>query len=225
MDFFRGRRKKITHAQSFWASEAAGERAISWLEQEHMSQNTVSTVPSLATQSQEHKPHPDKTICLFSSFLFMSCFIFAGCPPPHPLCLPSRQLKTSERKEKEKGVVQTKAWFSARGGHAHQKTWSRCFGHGAGKLLRRWLQESAPQAPLQVSGPWAIMQKEGAVAPAPSALASWMCFWPTLPAGYLRSPHLLPAATWGRFLAKFSLPVANGNLNPFQRFFFWGSLL
>ena len=71
----------------------------------------------------------------------------------------------------------------------------------------------------------AIMKKEGAVAPAPSAPASWMCFWPTLPAGYLRSPHLLPAAMWGRFLAKFSLPVANANLNPFHRFFFWGGPL
>jgi len=190
-----------------------------------VSQDTVPAVPPLAMQCQEHKPTQTKQAAYSAAcFARAASSSQAGPPPPHRR--PSRQLKTSARKEKEKGAVETKARFSARGA-----THTSGRGHGVwGTVLASCCASSGrsrlPWPRSTFRGPTTIKKEgAGAGAPVPSAPAAWTRFWPTLPAGDLRSPHLLPAATWGRFLIKISLPVASRNLNPFQRLFFWGSPL
>lgn len=68
--------------------------------------------------------------------------------PPGP-CLPGLQLKTSERNEKEKGVLQTTA-DSPPAERRHQETWSWCSGHRAGKYRA---VTCAPQALLHIFRP------------------------------------------------------------------------
>lgn len=173
MDFFRGRRKKITHAQSFWASEAAGERTISWLGQEHMSQNTVSTVPSLQHRVRNTKPIQIKQSAYSAAFFSWAASSLQAAPLPPPAFL-SLQLKTSERKGErscsDKGPILCK-----RRARTPENTvtvsWARCW------------QVTPPVVVGFCSLPrlrcrfWeqAVMKNEGAAAPAPPAPASWMC--------------------------------------------------
>lgn len=189
-------RGDCSRAQSRGMAGPAGcehqEEQSCWLAQKCWSPNCVPTVSSLADQSWEHKTHPEKkknhdTICPFSSFLFMSSSILPACPLA-PACL-GCNWKTSERNEKEKGVLQTTA-DSPPAERRHQETWSWCSGHRAGKYRA---VTCAPQALLHIFRPcnnkngkncnsWAF---QAGVLAAP---------WPRLPA-----PYLLIAATRTKF--------------------------
>lgn len=124
---FRRRRKKITHSEhqeqqekeqyAGW-SRGAGARMLFllYLPLQHRVRNTT---PIQIKQSAY-------------SAVFFSWAASSSQAAPRASCLPSHQLKTSERKEKEKGVVQTKAWFSAkRRAHTPENTvtvgWAQCW--------------------------------------------------------------------------------------------------
>lgn len=213
-DTFRGRGKQITQAQGFWAA-AAG--VISWLKQERVSQNTVYTVPSLATQSQEHKTHPDKTICLFSSFLFMSCFIFAGCLPLSPPRFPVTNWKLQKEKQRRKELFRQRA--DSLKGRAHTENTVTVF------WAQSWHQALPAVvglcSPGSASGFGTMhLEKGGSCSSCSSSSSLLDEFLAKTAAWEIFAPlHLLPAATQGRGLASFCLSVVNRNLNPIQRFF------
>lgn len=169
----RGRRRKMAHAHGLGAPAAAGGAESCWLARKGSSPDAAPTVPSLAARSREHKTHPDKTICPFSSFLFTSCFIFTACPPAPRL--PGLRLKTSERKKKAKGVVQTKPRFSA-GTPANTVTvlWARCWPSLCAVAWRSLL----PRLCFRFWDP-APMSKEGAAAPQ----LCWPCWGQGCPLG------------------------------------------
>lgn len=124
---FRRRRKKITHSEhqkqqekkqyAGW-SRGVGARTLFllYLPLQHRVRNTT----------------PIQIKQFAYSAVFFSWAASSLQAAPCASRLPSRQLKTSERKEKEKGVAQTKAWFSAkRRAHTPENMvtvgWARCW--------------------------------------------------------------------------------------------------
>lgn len=143
----------------------------------------------------------------------MSCFIFAGCTPPTPR-LPKSLTENFRKKRRKELFRQRPDSLQEEGTHTRKHR------HGAlGMVLPNYSTGSCgslltPQALLQVLGPGSN-ENRGSCSSCTSSAGLLHVSLPVPPAADLPSPYLLQAATWGRFLAKSSLPVANGNLNPF----------
>lgn len=214
-DTFRGRGKQITQAQGFGQQQQ--EWSPGWSRSVWARTLFVLYLP--LQHSQEHKTHPDKTICLFSSFLFMSCFIFADCLPLSPPRFPVTNWKLQKEKQRRKELFRQRA--DSLKGRAHTENTVTVF------WAQSWHQALPAVvglcSPGSASGFGTMhLEKGGSCSSCTSSSSLLDEFLAKTAAWEIFAPlHLLPAATQGRGLASFCLSVVNRNLNPIQRFFLW----